>query len=122
MIRLLLYFLLFICNLSYSRDEPEYPKTYTPGEHYYLSSKIPKEVRQVSLYTDYCIIYLSFLLTKNSDMDDTVKNIHEYCTNLDIWNSRLKIKYTKNHEVLQMLTMTDDAIFLYHEYEDKIVK
>lgn len=122
MIRLLLYFLLFMCNLSYSRDEPEYPKTYTPGEYYYLSSKIPKEVRQVSLYTDYCIIYLSFSLTKNSDMDDTVKNIHKYCTNLDIWNSRLKIKYTNNHEVLQMLTMTDDAIFLYHEYEDKIVK
>lgn len=122
MIRLLLYFLLFMCNLSYSHDEPEYPKTYTPGEYYYLSSKIPKEVRQVSLYTDYCIIYLSFSLTKNSDMDDTVKNIHKYCTNLDIWNSRLKIKYTNNHEVLQMLTMTDDAIFLYHEYEDKIVK
>lgn len=122
MIRLLLCFLLFICNLSYSRDEPEYPKTYTPGEYYYLSSKIPKEVRQVSLYTDYCIIYLSFSLTKKSDMDDTVENIHKYCANLDTWNSKLKIKYTNNHEVLLMLTMTDDAIFLYHDYEDKTVK
>ena len=122
MIRLLLCFLLFICNLSYSRDESEYPNTYTPGEYYYLSSKIPKEVRQISLYTDYCIIYLSFSLTKNSDMDDTVKNIHKYCANLDAWNRRLKIKYTNNHEILLILTMADDAIFLYHDYEDNIIK
>lgn len=122
MFRLLLCFLLFICNLSYSRDEPEYPNTYTSGEYYYLSSKIPKEVRQISLYTDYCIIYLSFSLTKNSDMDDTVKNIHKYCANLDSWNRGLKIKYTNNHEILLILTMTDDAIFLYHDYEDKIIK
>lgn len=122
MIRLLLCFLLFICNLSYSRDEPEYPNTYTPGEYYYLSSKIPKEVRQISLYTDYCIIYLSFSLTKNSDVDDTVKNIHKYCANLDAWNRKLKIKYTNNHEILLILTMADDAIFLYHGYEDKIIK
>lgn len=122
MIRLLLCFLLFICNLSYSRDEPEYPNTYTPGEYYYLSSKIPKEVRQISLYTDYCIIYLSFSLTKNSDVDDTVKNIHKYCANLDAWNRKLKIKYMNNHEILLILTMADDAIFLYHDYEDKIIK
>lgn len=122
MTRLLLCFLLFVCNSSYSREEPEYSKTYTPDEYYYLSSKTPKEVRQVSLYTDYCIIYLSFSLTKNSDMDDTVKNIHKYCTKLDIWNSRLKIKYTNNHKLLLILTMTDDAIFLYHDYEDKIFK
>lgn len=122
MIRLLLCFLLFICNLSYSYNESEHPKTYIPGEYYYLSSKIPKEVRQVSLYTDYCIIYLSFSLTKNSDMDDTVKNIYKYCTSLDTWNSRLKIKYTNNHEALLILTMTDDAIFLYHDYEGEIVK
>lgn len=125
MIRLLLCFLFFICNLSYSLDESEYPKTYTPGEYYYLSSKIPKEIRQISLYTDYCIIYLSFSLTKNSDTDDTddtVKNIHKYCTNLDTWNRRLKIKYTNNHEALLILTMTDDTIFLYHDYKDKIAK
>ncbi len=122
MTRLLLCFLLFVCNSSYSREKPEYSKTYTPDEYYYLSSKIPKEVRQVSLYTDYCIIYLSFSLTKNSDMDDTVKNIHKYCTKLDIWNSRLKTKYTNNHKLLLILTMTDDAIFLYHDYEDKIFK
>lgn len=45
MTRLLLCFLLFVCNSSYSREEPEYSKTYTPDEYYYLSSKIPKEVR-----------------------------------------------------------------------------
>ena len=47
MTRLLLCFLLFVCNSSYSREEPEYSKTYTPDEYYYLSSKIPKEVRQL---------------------------------------------------------------------------
>ncbi|ECA7918307.1 hypothetical protein EQG29_11380 [Salmonella enterica subsp. enterica serovar Chichester] len=46
MTRLLLCFLLFVCNSSYSREEPEYSKIYTPDE-YYLSSKIPKEVRQL---------------------------------------------------------------------------
>ncbi|WP_423060959.1 hypothetical protein [Citrobacter portucalensis] len=122
MTRLLLCILLFVCNSSYSREKPEYSKTYTPDEYYYLSSKIPKEVRQVSLYTDYCIIYLSFSLTKDSGMDDTGENIHKYCANLDTWNSKLKKKYTNNHEVLLMLTMTDDAISLYHDYEDKIVK
>lgn len=47
MTRLLLCFLLFVCNSSYSREEPEYSKTYTPDEYYYLSSKVPKEVRQL---------------------------------------------------------------------------
>ncbi|EAM1087848.1 hypothetical protein EP554_09870 [Salmonella enterica] len=47
MIRLLLCFLLFVCNSSYSREEPKYSKTYTPDEYYYLSSKIPKEARQL---------------------------------------------------------------------------
>ncbi|EDW8798923.1 hypothetical protein A5606_002346 [Salmonella enterica subsp. enterica serovar Oakland] len=47
MTRLLLCFLLFVCNSSYSREEPEYSKIYTPDEYYYLSSKIPKEVRQL---------------------------------------------------------------------------
>ncbi|EPE3279833.1 hypothetical protein ACTYU9_004503, partial [Salmonella enterica subsp. enterica] len=47
MTRLLLCFLLFVCNSSYSREEPEYSKTYTPDKYYYLSSKIPKEVRQL---------------------------------------------------------------------------
>ncbi len=122
MIRLLLCFLFFVCNSSFSRDEPEYPKTYNPSEYYYLSYKIPKEVRQISLYTDYCIIYLSFSLTNKTGMDDTGENIHKYCTNLDTWNSRLKIKYTNNHEALIILTMTDDAIVLYNDYEDKIVK
>lgn len=122
MTRLLLCFLLFVCNSSYSREEPEYSKTYTPDEYYYLSSKIPKEVRQLSLYTDNCIVYLSFSITKNPVLDDTVKNIHKYCSNLDSWKSRLKIKYTNNHETLPILTMTDDAIFLYHDYEGKIVK
>ncbi len=100
MIRLLLCVLLFICNLSYSSDEPEYPKAYTPGEYYYLSSKIPKEVLQINLYTDYCIIYLSFSFTNKPDKDDAVNNINKYCINLDTWNSKLKVKYTNNHEVL----------------------
>lgn len=47
MTRLLLCFLLFVCNSSYSREEPEYSKIYTPDEYYYLCSKIPKEVRQL---------------------------------------------------------------------------
>ncbi|EOF5434013.1 hypothetical protein ACK1MO_003719 [Salmonella enterica] len=117
MIRLLLCLFLFIGKPSYSHDKYEYPETYDSKEYYYLSSKIPDEVRQLSFYTDYCIVYLSYSLTETPDINSISDNIHKYCANLEEWNIKLKEKYTNNKEALLILTMTDDAILIYHDYK-----
>lgn len=119
MIRLLLIFLFFVCHSSYSYDSPENPKTYDPEKYYYLSSKIPKEVRQLNFYTDYCNIYLSSSLTKDSDINGTKENIHKYCEDLDKWNIKLKKKYSDNNNILLILSMTDDVILIYNDYKNQ---
>ncbi|EOF5965519.1 hypothetical protein ACK1FJ_004643 [Salmonella enterica] len=117
MIRLLLCFFIFICNSSYSYDVSEYLKTYNSEKYYYLSSKIPEEVHQLSFYTDYCTVYLSYSLTRTPNINSISDNIHKYCANLEEWNIKLKEKYTNNKEALLILTMTDDAILIYHDYK-----
>lgn len=121
MIRLLLFFVIFICMPSYSHYESWHPKTYDSNIYYYLSTRIPDSVRQISYDTDYCNVYLSFALTKNEITNDIKDNIKKYCATLSARNGELKKKYASNSEVCSILTMTDDVVLLYHDY-DKVNK
>ena len=121
MVRLLLFFVIFICMPSYSHDESWHPKTYDSNIYYYLSTRIPDSVRQISYDTDYCNVYLSFALTKNEITNDIKDNIKKYCATLSPRNGELKKKYASNSEVCSILTMTDDVVLLYHDY-DKVNK
>ena len=119
---IILIFSIFLLHWTTAlADDFDEEHVYKSNELYYLSIKIPEDIRRINFYASACNIYMSSLYLGNSYSLSKGKShaiINKECAFLKEHITSIKLKYKGNEKMFQLLSMADDTAKIYH-YERK---